>query len=145
MIPSGVVLAYAFFKLFHAICAAGFLGLHCLGGLWLLGGYQRRPLSSPLMLVYFILLALLVLSGLWLRSNLTWGVIHMPWIVATSVYTVILAVLAFISARGASTARLRIGSWVASTLVFFQIVLVDMLRDPLGVVVLPGIINSVRG
>lgn len=135
-------MAYAFFKLFHALCAAGFLGLHCLGGLWLLGGYERRSLNSPLGRTYLVLLAMLVLSGLWLRSNLSWGSIHAPWFAATFLYTIVFAVFAFLSVRGASTARLRTGAWVASTLVFLQIVLVDMLRDPLGIVVLPGLISA---
>lgn len=138
-------MAYAFIKLFHAICAAGFLGLHCLGGLWLLGGHQRRELNSPLALAYFALLALLVLSGIWLRSNMGAGVVHGSWIAATFVYTIVFVAFAVVTVRAASTARLRAVAWVASTLVFFQIVLVDMLRDPLGIVVLPGIINAVRG
>ncbi len=138
-------MAYAFFKLFHAICAAGFLGLHCLAGFWLLGGYERRALNTPLGLAYLALLALLVLSGLWLQTNMGSGTIHAPWIAATFVYTIVFAGLAALTVRGASTARMRAGAWVASTLVFFQIVLVDMLRDPLGIVVLPGIINAVLG
>ena len=138
-------MAYAFFKLFHALCAAGFLGLHCLGGLWLLGGHHRRELNSPLALTYVALLVLLVLSGIWLRSNMGAGAVHGSWIAATFVYTIVFVALAAVTVRAASTMRLRAGAWVASTLVFFQIVLVDMLRDPLGIVVLPGIINSVRG
>ena len=138
-------MAYAFFKLFHALCAAGFLGLHCLGGLWLLSGHERRSLNSLLARTYLAFLAMLVLGGMWLRSNMGWGSIHAHWLAATFVYTIMFAVLAFMAVRVKSTARLRVGAWIASTLVFFQIVLVDMLRDPLGVIVLPGLIGAVRG
>ena len=120
-------------KSLHLLLVVAVFGVHFLKGLWLLQNFPS-PDERWMRFVHPMLIAAVMLSGLWMLVQFGWNMGRMPWLISIAINSAIFLYLSFLAFFSRFSHAIRTVCWVASLPVFINIVVIEMLTDPSGLV-----------